>query len=972
MYQDLSNSRRLQQVLDIWKSVWKQSSTGKRNKIPQINKLDKPSTSSQTTKTAKDNKKTTSRKVTDIGQGKSSVVKQNISPKIENSDNKTFGSGIENKTSTSAVLKTTVAKNDILNTKTQTLSGENKTPSLQEPSSSTVSGTADIQKVQADTITSPNNAATTGIVDSNSKNQQVNSPERVSPLAGNESIQQVSSVIQHQSSATSFDGQSPLKTVNVTNGSVAGKKDLINPSDGYTPTLSVEPSVGAVLSPTGKGFSWIGTNIDSIAPENKISDKRPIDATVQSKGAATNKYAQSNKTNKELTGKKSTSTNNGQSKNKQTLHGNIHYLGNNGQFQKTLTNTNTKMALSSANGGISGSDKTLSQNAQTYQVKNNTPLPGTRSTFTTQESVTSSNQLSMAGTIVVNKIAESPKNVKTVTTSLSNQVGISFNADQRSGFPNKVSASQNNGLPGSSTSLNNISGAPTKVGGVDTPSKDQVVISTVTDHLNKRKLSSNQPVISLLSNIGIPIKHNNQVIKDMGVAMTAQTISPTSMDLSRKELVVSTDKKQLAANTLTKPSNINTVIIGRKGFVADILSGNQIATIADNRVNQLSLSQNNKLGIGGVDLNSNQGTKGLGSSNNYKTLGIEKLLIKPKTPSKHIGSININKDVVVGTTNSTSAEQIEKTHSIISMAESSKANTGNIVTQKVYVDQTVASRAINKLSSSGSIEPIDTHVILSDRSSLVIPTVSNNNKLADANNGGNSNNLKPGIVIVPTSASSKPSPMAGFILINTATDPLQGFGKTNHSEYKTSSNSKGVQKTISTGFPSSASNLQVLNTNVSHNSNGKNFLKNVTDNVSTTKSINVSIKSTKQVPLSIKTNSPSVGLKISPKKVQSATFSVLQKNRPAGVLKVEQKNTLNSSSNAKGLNKRGNEVIELKGTVTGNKTVNNVLPQTSKGPLIVKENRPVIFKESVKDRRPFPPRSPRIENVAEVASGSVG
>jgi hypothetical protein len=35
------------------------------------------------------------------------------------------------------------------------------------------------------------------------------------------------------------------------------------------------------------------------------------------------------------------------------------------------------VALSSANGGISGSDKTLSQNAQTYQVKSNTPLYST-------------------------------------------------------------------------------------------------------------------------------------------------------------------------------------------------------------------------------------------------------------------------------------------------------------------------------------------------------------------------------------------------------------------------------------------------------------------------------------------------------------------------------------------------------------------------------------------------------------------
>jgi hypothetical protein len=89
--------------------------------------LDKPSTSSQTTKTAKNNKKTTSQKVTDLGKEKSSVVTQSISPKTENAGNKTFGSGIENKTSTSAVLKTTIAKNDILNTKTKTMSGENKT-----------------------------------------------------------------------------------------------------------------------------------------------------------------------------------------------------------------------------------------------------------------------------------------------------------------------------------------------------------------------------------------------------------------------------------------------------------------------------------------------------------------------------------------------------------------------------------------------------------------------------------------------------------------------------------------------------------------------------------------------------------------------------------------------------------------------------------------------------------------------------
>ena len=872
MYQDLSNSRRLQQLLDIWKSVWKQTSTGKRNKKQQSNKLDKPSTSSQTTKTAKNNKNTTSQKVTDLGKEKSSVVTQSISPKTENAGNKTFGSGIENKTSTSAVLKTTIAKNDILNTKTKTLSGENKTPSLQEPLSSTVSGSADIQKVQADKITSPNNAATTGIVDSSSKNQQVNSPESVSPLAGNESIQHVSTVAQHNSSATSSDGQSPLKTNNGTNGSVAGKKDLINHSDGYTPNLSVEPSVGTVLSPTGKGFSWIGTNIDSIAPENKISDKGPIDATVQAQGAATNKYGQSNKTNKELTGTKSTSTNNGQSKNKQTLPGNTQNLGNNGQVLKTLTNTNTKVALSSANGGISGHDKTLSQNAQTYQVKSNTPLSGKRSTFTTQESITSSTKLSMADTFVVDKVAESPNNVKTVTTSLSNQIGISSNADQRSGLPNKVSTSQKNGLPGSSTSSNNISGVPTKVGVVDTPSKDQIVISTVKDHLNKGKLSSNQPANSVLSNIGIPILHSNEVIKGIGVAMTVQTLSPTNLDVARKEYVGSTDKKQLEANTLIKPSNINTVVNGGKGFVADILSGNQIASM----------------------------------------------------------------------------------------------------TQRVIVDQAVSSRAINKLSFNESTKPIDTHVTISDMSSLVIPTVSNSNKLADANNG-NSNNLKPGIVIVPTSASSKPSPIAGFILINTATDPLQGFGKINHSENKTASNSEGVHKTISTGFPPAASALQILNNNVSQNTNEKNILENVTYNVSTTISSKVSEKSSKQVPSSIKTNPSSGGkLNILSKKLQSATFSVLQNNGPADVLKAEQKNTLSSSLNTKGLNKGGNEVIEPRGTVAVSKKVNKVLHRTSKVPLIARENRLVIHKESAMVRRPFPSRSPRKEKVDEVAPVSVG
>jgi hypothetical protein len=62
----------------------------------------------------------------------------------------------------------------------------------------------------------------------------------------------------------------------------------------------------------------------------------------------------------------------------------------------------------------------------------------------------------MAGTIVVDKVAESPNNVKTVTTSLSNQIAISSNADQRSGLPNKVSTSQKNGLPGSSTSSTTV------------------------------------------------------------------------------------------------------------------------------------------------------------------------------------------------------------------------------------------------------------------------------------------------------------------------------------------------------------------------------------------------------------------------------------------------------------------------------------------------------------------------------------
>jgi hypothetical protein len=124
---------------------------------------------------------------------------------------------------------------------------------------------------------------------------------------------------------------------------------------------------------------------------------------------------------------------------------------------------------------------------------------------------------------------------------------------------------------------------------------------------------------------------------------------------------------------------------------------------------------------------------------------------------------------------------------------------------------------------------------------LILDETCFDDKLADANNG-NSNNLKPGIVIVPTSARSKPSPMAGFILINTATDPLQGFGKIKHSENKTASNSEGVHKTISTGFPPAASALQILNNNVSQKTNEKNILENVTYNVSTTISSKVSEK----------------------------------------------------------------------------------------------------------------------------------
>jgi hypothetical protein len=66
-------------------------------------------------------------------------------------------------------------------------------------------------------------------------------------------------------------------------------------------------------------------------------------------------------------------------------------------------------------------------------------------------------------------------------------------------------------------------------GVVDTPSKDQIVISTVKDHLNKGKFSSNKPANSVLSNIGIPILHSNAVIKGIGVAMTVQTLLKTEL-----------------------------------------------------------------------------------------------------------------------------------------------------------------------------------------------------------------------------------------------------------------------------------------------------------------------------------------------------------------------------------------------------------------------------------------------------------
>jgi hypothetical protein len=74
--------------------------------------------------------------------------------------------------------------------------------------------------------------------------------------------------------------------------------------------------------------------------------------------------------------------------------------------------------------------------------------------------------------------------------------------------------------------------------------------------------------------------------------------------VARKEYVGSTDKKQLEANTLIKPSNINTVVIGGKGFVADILSGNQIASmtqrvivdqaVSSRAINKLSFNESTK------------------------------------------------------------------------------------------------------------------------------------------------------------------------------------------------------------------------------------------------------------------------------------------------------------------------------------------------------------------------------------------
>jgi hypothetical protein len=73
--------------------------------------------------------------------------------------------------------------------------------------------------------------------------------------------------------------------------------------------------------------------------------------------------------------------------------------------------------------------------------------------------------------------------------------------------------------------------------------------------------------------------------------------------------------------------------------------------------------------------------------------------------------------------------------------------------------------------------------------------------------------------------------------------------------------------------------------------------------------------------------------------------------KPADVLKAEQKNTLSSSLNTKGLNKGGNEVIEPRGTVAVSKKVNKVLHRTSKVPLIARENRIVIHKESAKKKK---------------------
>jgi hypothetical protein len=84
--------------------------------------------------------------------------------------------------------------------------------------------------------------------------------------------------------------------------------------------------------------------------------------------------------------------------------------------------------------------------------------------------------------------------------------------------------------------------------------------------------------------------------------LVLDTVGITNEDMS--DIVTWVSMGLVDSFTLIKPSNINTVVIGGKGFVADILSGNQIASMTQRVIVDQAVSSRaiNKLSFNNIGI----------------------------------------------------------------------------------------------------------------------------------------------------------------------------------------------------------------------------------------------------------------------------------------------------------------------------------------------------------------------------------